>query len=113
MNLRAKRQLMQPQFSEQSTATEQTRVDLLAIVSHDLRNPLTAIIGYSDLLAMGVPEPLPAGSLEQVQKIRMSARQLLHLLNELLAFTRHEGGREKQRVLGVETPVSEAPVSDH
>lgn len=80
-------------YSEAQRAN-QTKSDFLAIVSHDLRTPLTAIIGYSDLLAMGVPEPISDGAKERVQRIRTSAKHLLYLLNELLAFARLDSGRE-------------------
>jgi signal transduction histidine kinase len=63
----------------------QGRADLLALVSHDMRSPLTAIIGYADLLAMGVPEPLTGANREHVQRIRVSAEHLLCLVNQLLS----------------------------
>jgi signal transduction histidine kinase len=72
----------------------QARSDLLAVVSHDLRTPLTAIIGYADLLAMGIPEALPPASQQHVERIRKSAQHLLYLMNELLTFTRLDAGRE-------------------
>ena len=34
----------------QAVADERFRVDLIANVSHDLRTPLTAILGYGELL---------------------------------------------------------------
>lgn len=72
----------------------QTKADFLAVVSHDLRTPLTAILGYSDLLEMGVPDVLPQASRERVDRIRTSAKHLLYLLNELLSFARLDSGRE-------------------
>jgi signal transduction histidine kinase len=62
----------------------QAKTNLLAMVSHDMRSPLTAIIGYADLLAMGVPEPLTDGNREHVTRIRVSAEHLLCLLDQLL-----------------------------
>jgi signal transduction histidine kinase len=76
---------------KRSEQTNQSRSAFLAGITHDLRTPLTAIIGYSDLLVMGVPEKVPDASHEHVQRIRTSARQLLSLLDELLAFARDEG----------------------
>src|SRR5207237_354914 len=76
----------------------QTKSDFLAVVSHDLRTPLNAIIGYAELLDLGIPEPLPDASRKQLQRVRTSAKHLLYLLNELLAFARLDAGREVVRV---------------
>jgi signal transduction histidine kinase len=80
---------------DDANRANQAKADLLAVVSHDLRTPLTAIIGYSDLLLMGIPEPLPATGAEKLERVRGSAQHLLYLLNELLAFTRLDAGREE------------------
>jgi signal transduction histidine kinase/PAS domain-containing protein len=71
--------------------------DLLAVISHDLRTPLNAIMGYSDLLAMGVPDELSDTGLQRVDRIRMSAKHLLYLIDELLSFARLEAGHEEIR----------------
>jgi signal transduction histidine kinase len=79
---------------EEVKLANETKADFLAVLSHDLRTPLTAIIGYSDLLDIGIPEPLPQKAQAHVQRIRTSARHLLYLLNELLAFARLDAGHE-------------------
>jgi signal transduction histidine kinase len=71
------------------------KADFLAVVSHDLRTPLTAIIGYAELLEMGVPEPMPPSAQQPLQRIRTSARHLLYLLKELLSFARLDAGRDE------------------
>jgi len=81
-------------YGEEQRATK-TKIDLLAVVSHDLRTPLTAIIGYADLMAMGIPDKLPDGSQQHLDRIRTSARHLLYLMNELLAFARLDAGHEE------------------
>jgi signal transduction histidine kinase len=87
---------------EEARRANKMKSDFLAVVSHDLRTPLTAIIGYADLLELGVPEPLRDGALERVQRIRTSARHLVYLLNELLAFARLDAGREVVRARDVD-----------
>jgi two-component system, cell cycle sensor histidine kinase PleC len=84
-----------------SEQTNQSRSAFLASMSHDLRTPLTAIIGYTDLLVMGVPERMPNATHAHVQRIRTSARQMLSLVDELLACARAErGGAPEQRESG-------------
>jgi signal transduction histidine kinase len=88
-------------FDEAGRANR-ARSDLLAVVSHDLRTPLTAIVGYADLLAMGIPHALPAESAAQVERIRKSAQHLMYLMNELLTFTRLDAGHEQLQVRDVD-----------
>lgn len=80
----------------------ETKTDFLAVLSHDLRTPLTAILGYADLLDIGVPEPLPNAARERVRRIRTSAHHLLYLLNELLAFARLDAGHEEVRLTAID-----------
>jgi signal transduction histidine kinase len=81
-------------LNDEAREADRARSDLLAVVSHDLRTPLTAIVGYADLLAMGIPHALPPESAIQVERIRKSAQHLMYLMNELLTFTRLDAGHE-------------------
>jgi len=81
---------------------DKERSDLLAVVSHDLRTPLTAIMGYAELLRLGIPKPLPPESMTQVERIGKSAQHLLYLMNELLTFTRLDAGHETLNVQEVD-----------
>ncbi|MFN2564986.1 MAG: ATP-binding protein [Gemmatimonadaceae bacterium] len=87
---------------EEARKANKTKSDFLAVVSHDLRTPLTAIIGYVDLMEMGIPDPLPDATRQRLQRIRTSARHLLYLLNELLAFARLDAGRAEVRLREVD-----------
>jgi PAS domain S-box-containing protein len=69
--------------------------EFLATMSHELRTPLNAMIGYSDLLLAGVPERISTGAQQKVERIQVSARHLLQLIEEILAFSRLEAGEEK------------------
>jgi signal transduction histidine kinase len=46
---------------------------------------------------MGVPEPLSDGTRERVERMRAGAEHLLHLINQLLALSRLDAGREEVR----------------
>lgn len=69
--------------------------DFLAVVSHELRTPLNAVIGYAELLSAGIPEPIPGAAAQSVERIGISARHLLGLIEEILTFSRLEAGEEK------------------
>lgn len=58
--------------------------EVLALCAHDLRSPLAAIIGYADLLEMGLPQAIPQCALESVSRIRDAAVQLQLLIDHLL-----------------------------
>ncbi len=64
-------------------AANRAKNDFLARVSHDLRTPLTAIIGYADLVAAAHREDAERGRI-----IRRSARHLLELIDDLIDFAR-------------------------
>jgi signal transduction histidine kinase len=67
------------------------REEVLAIVSHDLRNPLNAIVLATSLLRMA--EKLPSEDREQLDVIRLSAERMRRLIADLLDVTRLEGGK--------------------
>lgn len=66
----------------------------LATMSHELRTPLNAMIGYADLLQMGIPVKIPEESAQMVSRISLSARHLLELIEEILTFSKLEAGEE-------------------
>ncbi len=68
--------------------------DFLAVMSHELRTPLAAIMGYQELLADGITGPITDAQGQQLGRIKVSARHLLSLIDEILTFTRLDAGRE-------------------
>lgn len=67
----------------------------LATMSHELRTPLNAMIGYSELLLLGIPQKMPDGVRPHIERIDLSARHLLQLIEEVLTFSRIETGNER------------------
>jgi PAS domain S-box-containing protein len=75
-------------------AAVQARDDMMAVVSHDLGNPLSAIrIGTSLLLRTSPAEFLDSGGGRHLEFIRQSAQQMENLVNDLLDVKRLEAGR--------------------
>ncbi|HEU0014438.1 MAG TPA: ATP-binding protein [Longimicrobium sp.] len=69
------------------------RDDVLAVVSHDLRNPLNAVLIASTVLTeYGDPERLSARDRKQVEIIRRAANQMVGLVQDLLEATALESG---------------------
>ncbi len=78
--------LLQKAASERSKFSER----LVGIVSHDLRNPLSAIRMGVDILTMGETDP---SRLRTSERINNSVDRALDLVENLLDFTLTESGR--------------------
>jgi signal transduction histidine kinase len=79
--------------SVQLRAASEAKTGFLANVSHELRAPVTAIIGLGRLLTDGSSEPVTQEQRRQVELIRDSATDLLALVNDLLDLAKAEAGR--------------------
>ena len=65
----------------------------LATMSHEIRTPINAVMGYLDLLDLGIEGPLAPGQRVYLGRARASARHLLALVSEVLDFSRLEAER--------------------
>ncbi len=96
------------------TATSYNRVlevdrlkgEFLANMSHELRTPLNSILGYTEVMLMGIDGDLTPEMSEDVQAIFENGQQLLRLINDILDLTKIEAGR---MVLSLE-PVDVVPL---
>jgi signal transduction histidine kinase/ActR/RegA family two-component response regulator len=71
---------------------ERNRDELLAHVSHDLKNPLTTLKTYLTLLERGTLGPLEDRSQRAVEICQRNADRLLRLINDLLLVSRLDEG---------------------
>ena len=79
---------------EEARSANVAKAGFLATMSHELRTPLNAMLGYVDLLLMGIPEAVPPGAARHVERIRLASQHLLSIIEEILTFSRIEAGRE-------------------
>ena len=87
--------LMEEELSshiERERENEQSKTDLITNIAHDLRTPLTSILGYLDLLrnSQMVPEEMKKHYIEIVYN---KALRLQKLIEELFGFTKLSYGK--------------------
>ncbi|MDB4898585.1 MAG: ATP-binding region ATPase domain protein, partial [Gemmatimonadetes bacterium] len=68
------------------------KMQFLAVMSHELRTPLNAIGGYADLIRLGLRGPVSAEQVQDLDRITLSQRNLLGLINDILNFAKVEAG---------------------
>jgi CheY-like chemotaxis protein/nitrogen-specific signal transduction histidine kinase len=71
-------------------AANKAKSDLIAMIGHELRTPMEAVVAMSELLLASPLEPTQA---RYVDTLCRSARSLLAALSDVLDFARLEGGR--------------------
>jgi nitrogen-specific signal transduction histidine kinase len=69
------------------------KTDFMAVMSHELRTPLNAVIGYAELLDLGLGGSLTPEQRQQVGRIVASGRHVLGLVNEILDLAKADAGR--------------------
>lgn len=75
---------------ELATNLAQQKTDLLATMSHEIRNPLNAIIGFLQAFRKS---GLTAGQTEMLDSVQFSSDMLLGTVNHVLDMSRLESGR--------------------
>jgi len=75
---------------ELAEARSRAKTELLAQVSHEMRTPMNAVLGFSDILARS---PLKPEQAHYVEVLGHAGRQVFALINDLLDNARIESGR--------------------
>ncbi|BAY94125.1 MULTISPECIES: hybrid sensor histidine kinase/response regulator [unclassified Tolypothrix] len=76
----------------------------LATISHELRTPMNAIIGFSQILLRPKFGQLTNQQKDMVERILNNGKHLLMLLNEVLDFSKLEAGRFELKPEWVDLP---------
>lgn len=74
---------------------DRLKSDFIHTVSHDLRSPLTSILGYTELVER--TGPLNANQQEFLQRLQGSVQHITTLINDLLDIGRLEAGFDTRR----------------
>jgi signal transduction histidine kinase len=79
--------------NEQLMEADRLKDEFVALISHDLRTPLTSIIGYVELALEDVGPALDEERRSYLQVVSRSSDRLLRLVDDLLFVARLQAGR--------------------
>ena len=91
--------------NRQIQAATRHKSAFLARMSHDLRTPMNAIIGYTRILRRRTREILDERQYRNLENIQLSADNLLVLINDILDLSRIEAGRTDLQIALVDIPL--------
>jgi PAS domain S-box-containing protein len=78
---------------DQALAALRFKSQLLANVSHDLRTPIGAILGFAEMLQAGIYGPMLEQQVDPLARIIMNSNQLGRLVSDLLDQSRLDAGK--------------------
>jgi PAS domain S-box-containing protein len=81
---------MHKRVEESLREADRRKDEFLANVSHEIRSPMTSILGYADILLSNLKN---YDDIECVRTIKQSGNYLLELINDILELSRIEAGQ--------------------
>lgn len=75
------------ELMDKERESERTKNELITNVAHDLRTPLTSIIGYLELLSKGIPIPQEMQQ-KYIEIVYTKSKRLEKLIEDLFGFTK-------------------------
>lgn len=78
---------------EQVRRANEAKTDFVSFVSHELKQPMTSIKGYTDLLVKGAAGELSENQRSFLQTVQSNVNRMNRLVSDLLDISRIESGR--------------------
>jgi PAS domain S-box-containing protein len=86
----------------EAESANEAKSAFLAVMSHELRTPINAILGYTELFADEIVGTLNVEQRRHLERVRMSARHLLGLIENVLTVSHVEAGKEQLNAASVD-----------
>ena len=78
-------------MAREAEAANKAKTDFLSTMSHDIRTPMNAIIGYTNIARSHSDDPETVSN--ALEKIGSSSHFLLSLINDILDISKIESGK--------------------
>jgi signal transduction histidine kinase len=74
-------------------SASQAKAEFFSTMSHEIRTPLNAILGYAELLELGIGGPLTGKQREFLYRLRLSGAHLVELVSDVLDLAKADAGK--------------------
>jgi signal transduction histidine kinase len=113
VSTRIENELLQGERIQMLEETDRMKDQFLSILSHELRTPVNAIMGFGSILDDELPGPLNAEQRKYTGRILGGAETLLALINDLLDMSRIQAGKFTLEPRSVAAPSIAGEVIDN
>jgi signal transduction histidine kinase len=79
---------------ESADLANRSKAQFVATLGHELRTPMNAILGYTELLRNGIDGEVSAVQRDHLGRVNASSHQVLDLIEELLGYARLEAAED-------------------
>ena len=82
---------------EEAERANQSKARFVATISHELRTPMNAVLGYTELLSDEIYGPVNDQQRNHLGRVRASGTHLMSLIEDLLGYARLDAGEDVVR----------------
>ena len=86
---------------EEAERANQSKARFVATISHELRTPMNAVLGYTELLTDEIYGPVNDLQRDHLGRVRASGTHLMSLIEDLLGYARLDAGEDVMRAEAV------------
>ncbi len=77
----------------EAEAANKAKSDFLTTMSHEIRTPINAMLGYAELIEMGIAGPVSSQQRDFLARVRLTGKHLVGLVTHVLDLAKVEAGQ--------------------